>query len=598
MTEISASVFSTLPTVMRGRRLGAALLGLALVAPMLAPAMVLATSTTVFDQPFHNNTANGIGTVSSLPAVPSGSPGTNLACLTASGNTTTGVLLSCPSANTSPGSGALRLTTPTKDQQGGIFGATSISTTSQALDATFNIYQYGGNQADGTTFALAATDPADPQPPTVMGQGDGSLAYSAVRSGSLSGLPNAYLGFGLDAGGFFSSSAREGTDCTDPAYISTVAGGKVPGQVVVRGPGQGALGYCAINSTATNTSSPVLALNAGTRAASGVPVEVVINPLSSTIVTASGLSVAAGQYKIQVTLVGGTVKTLTGALPTVPAGLYPSSTWLNAAGIPKELTFGWTAATGTFSGFNAYHEVDDAKVVTISADPVLTVAQTSYAVASPAQGDPVTYTVTAGVASGTDQASTVTVTETVPSGVVPLGASTGTISGTPTLAGPFSFTIRVADSGDQVSTQPTSLTVNPGQLSISVPASANIGSAAAGSPTLSGQTGSVTVTDNRGSASAFWGVTASSTSFTTGTASTNETVPINKIAYSAGSGNSTGTGTFVPASLANGSLPGTGASWTSGTGANSVTWNPTLTFTLSPSQVAGLYTGIITHTVA
>jgi hypothetical protein len=109
----------------------------------------------------------------------------------------------------------------------------------------------------------------------------------------------------------------------------------------------------------------------------------------------------------------------------------------------------------------------------------------------------------------------------------------------------------------------------------------------------------VTVTDNRGDVSASWATTVSSTTFTTGAGTTNERVPINKIAYSAGAAtSSTGTGTFVPASLANGSLPGIGASWTTGTGANSAAWNPTVTVTLTSTQVAGLYTGTITHSVA
>ncbi|MCW3101395.1 MAG: hypothetical protein JWL77_7013, partial [Chthonomonadaceae bacterium] len=50
----------------------------------------------------------------------------------------------------------------------------------------------------------------------------------------------------------------------------------------------------------------------------------------------------------------------------------------------------------------------------------------------------------------------------------------------------------------------------------------------------------------------------------------------------------------VGASLASSA---TAATW-AGVGNNTVTWNPTLTFALLPSQVVGTYTGTITHSVA
>jgi large repetitive protein len=115
---------------------------------------------------------------------------------------------------------------------------------------------------------------------------------------------------------------------------------------VVRGPGAGTVGYCAINSTAKNTSSSALTLRASTRAASVVPVEVAINPTSTSFTTASGIAVAAGTYAVRFTPVGGSATALTGTLPAVPSGLYPSSTWTTSAGIPEQLAFGWVASTG------------------------------------------------------------------------------------------------------------------------------------------------------------------------------------------------------------------------------------------------------------
>ena len=192
----------------------------------------------------------------------------------------------------------------------------------------------------------------------------------------------------------------------------------MPGQVVVRGPGNGTVGYCALQSSAATATSPSLTLRATTRAASLVPVEVVFNPGSSSITTDSGLVVPAGDYDVTFTPVGGTAKTLLGALPVVPSGLYPSS-WVNANGIPKQLAFGWVGSTGSVTDF---HEIDNAVVSSFNAVPQLAVSQTSYAASTLAVGSPVTYTVAAS-SSGATENQPVTVTQTLPSGVVPVGAS-------------------------------------------------------------------------------------------------------------------------------------------------------------------------------
>jgi predicted hotdog family 3-hydroxylacyl-ACP dehydratase len=59
---------------------------------------------------------------------------------------------------------------------------------------------------------------------------------------------------------------------------------------------------------------------------------------------------------------------------------------------------------------------------------------------------------------------------TLPAGTT-LGASTGTVSGTPTTVGAFSYTIRVTDSGSQTATQATSGTIAPVTLTLAATAS-------------------------------------------------------------------------------------------------------------------------------
>ncbi|MEU6204817.1 putative Ig domain-containing protein [Micromonospora musae] len=376
-----------------------------------------AAGSTLFDQPFHDNTVTGIGPVA-VPGVPAGVT-TNAACLTAAGNSTTGPLRSCPTNTDPQGSGKLRLTPATTSREGGVFGAASVPT-SQGLHVRFNTYQYGGSTpgADGLAFALAAVDPANPLAPAAIGQPGGSLGYSAAFSGTTVGLSNGYLGIGLDVFGNFSNSVYQGTGCTNPPYISTT-GGRVPGQVVIRGPGRNGVGYCAINSTASTTSSPAIPLRASTRAASVVPVEVVANTTTSSYTTDTGITVPAGQYAVRFTPVGGTARTLTGALPVVSTSLYPSPTWLNASGYPRQLAFGWVGSTGAVTDF---HEVDNTRAVSFNQVPDLNVRQTSAVTANPQPGDPVSYTVTAGVDPGATETVPISVTQTVPAGVTPLGA--------------------------------------------------------------------------------------------------------------------------------------------------------------------------------
>jgi uncharacterized repeat protein (TIGR01451 family) len=390
-----------------------------IVAVTLSAPSASAAGTVLFNQPFHDNTVDGPAGSVSLPATPTK---TNVACLSAAGNSVANPLASCATSTDAQGSGKLRLTSSGAGLEGGIFASTSVPT-SQGLDVTFNSYQYGGGSpgADGIAFVLAAVDPANPVTPSVIGQSGGALGYSA-QSSNQTGLSHGYLGVGLDAFGNFSNKF-EGTGCTDPANIAQ----RMPGQVVVRGPGNGTVGYCALQSSAATATSPALVLRAATRAASVVPVEVVYNPSSSSVTTASGLTVPAGDYDVTFTPAGGTARSMVGALPVVPAGIYPAS-WVSASGFPKQLAFGWVASTGSVTDF---HEIDNAVVKTMNPVPLLSVSQTSYAASTLSPGSSVTYTVAAS-SSGAAENSPVTVTEILPSGVLPVAASgTGWVCGAP-----------------------------------------------------------------------------------------------------------------------------------------------------------------------
>jgi uncharacterized repeat protein (TIGR01451 family) len=383
---------------------------LAATASVIAPsAATAAVGTVLFQNSFADRTVAGTGTVTTPTPV----SGPNVACLTVPGNSATLPLLSCSTALDPQGAGKLQLTPALGNKVGAVFGQNSFPS-SNGLDVTFNSYQWGGNSADGLAFMLAAVDPANPVPPTSIGSSGGALGYSAAPG--LSGLTNAYLGVGIDVFGNFSNSSYSGTGC--PGTIPNF-GVATPGAVAVRGPGNVRVGYCGLTTTSDGTPSSKLTLRAVTRALAGVPVQVLINPTAAPFTSATGVTVAAGGYKIVLTPVGQTTRTLTGTLPAVAAGLYPAASWLNAAGVPKQLAFGFVGSTGSVTDV---HEISDVKVLTFNPVPQLAVSSTSYSAAAPVAGAPVNYRVTASVLAGSDETSPVSVTQTAPAGVVPVGA--------------------------------------------------------------------------------------------------------------------------------------------------------------------------------
>lgn len=350
------------------------------------------------------------------PAAPSGA---NVACLTASSATTATPIPGCssPSIDTS-GSGALLLTSAEGELEGGV-GSTQSVPISKGLDASFDSYQYGGTGADGIVFYLAATDPYNPAVPTAIGQAGGSLGYSAT--GANPGLAHGYLGLGIDVFGNYLSSASDGTGCSTAPSSSAQ-----PGNVSVRGPGNGSAGYCVLpgyNSDLGGTS----ALEGSTRATSDVPVEVIINPASTSTASAgttklSSVSVAAKSYAIVFKTIGDSAQTVvTGTLPDLRmskySGLFSSSWYDPTTGFPYKLTYGWVASTG---GANDVHEVNYLNAQTVNG-PVPTLAATSTgATSTPAVGSTDSYSVSPSVAAtGGSESEPVQVTTTFPTGTTP-----------------------------------------------------------------------------------------------------------------------------------------------------------------------------------
>ena len=143
-----------------------------------------------------------------------------------------------------------------------------------------------------------------------------------------------------------------------------------------------------------------------------------------------------------------------------------------------------------------------------------------------------------------------------------------------------------------------------GGLSISAPATADLGSAATNAGTLSGSLGTVTVTDQRGALLATWTAAVSSTDFTTGGATAAETIAASDVSYWSGLATTTsGTVVAVPGQLTallaqDLGTERTAFATTAAVGNNSVSWSPTVVVNIPAAAVAGTYTGTITHSVA
>jgi hypothetical protein len=128
----------------------------------------------------------------------------------------------------------------------------------------------------------------------------------------------------------------------------------------------------------------------------------------------------------------------------------------------------------------------------------------------------------------------------------------------------------------------TTFSLTGGALSIGVPASTvNLGSAATGASTLSGQLGNVTVTDDRGVLLGTWASQVSASNFTTGGGTSSETISVGNVSYWSGPATAvTGTATFTPgqatsaSEIALGTSGQTAFSASAVVGNNSASWNP------------------------
>ena len=300
---------------------------------------------------------------------------------------------------------ALRLTDATNNQNSAIFYA-DPQPTSQGLDVSFRQSQWGGNGADGIAFFLQKGSETS----TAAGSLGGALGYSAEFGVNRTGMPSGLLGIGLDRFGNFVNPLFGGSNCTDndPSPLAN--------SLVIRGPGNGLTDYCRLGYVSNADTD--WSTGATTRAGGARSVRITVDPSTA----------ANPQVKVWVCAAANRCNTST--TPTLsanaPAALLAEPT----------VRFGFSAGTG---GLNNNHEIWDLQVASINVFPAVAISTTTLV--NGERGTAYNQTISAtGIAP---------VTFAVTSGNLPgglsLDATTGAVTGTPSGAGSFTFTVRATD---------------------------------------------------------------------------------------------------------------------------------------------------------
>lgn len=148
----------------------------------------------------------------------SGGGGGSEACLTSAPSDVAGSIPACAGGPLDPdGQGFLRLTPTAQFRSGYAIYNTAIPS-GQGLSVNFDMYQYGGNGADGIAFFLI-DGAASPSAPGAFG---GSLGYS--KDSVDPGIAGGYVGVGFDSFGNFSESDHGAGGI-----------GRTPNSIVIRG---------------------------------------------------------------------------------------------------------------------------------------------------------------------------------------------------------------------------------------------------------------------------------------------------------------------------------------------------------------------------
>lgn len=172
----------------------------------------------------------------------------------------------------------------------------------------------------------------------------------------------------------------------------------------------------------------------------------------------------------------------------------------------------------------------------------------------------------------------------------------------PIVAGLIGFAALAAPLAAHAADTPTTFDVNGGAISITVPTtSVALTGVTVGTTNPSGQLGVVRVDDERGLLSGGWTATVVSSDFTTVSGETTVTIAASNVKYTPGStSGAVGTANYTPGTAGVAiDTAKTAYVADSEVGSAGVSWDPTITVDLpAHGQVAGIYSGTITHSLA
>ncbi len=394
-------------------------------------------------------------------------------------NSSSGVISGSP---TTPGTSNFTVTVKDSANNTSAPANLAITVTSGLTILTTNLPNGSVNVPYSQTLSAAGGVPPYSSWTVTSGSLPAGLTLNAT-SGAISGTPTTA---GTSS---FSVTVKDSANTTSPAQpltltiVSpvTITTNSLPAGTVGASYSQA---LAAMNGTppysswtiASGSLPPGLTLNSSTGVISGTPSTSTGSPFSFTVTVKDSAGVTSAPASLSISIVGSLTIT-TNSLPSgtvnvaysqnlAAAGGTPPYTWtLSSGNLPAGLTLstgGAITGTPTTSGTSSFTvTVKDSNSVTagpvslsITINGALTITTNSL----PGGTVGAAYTTTLAASGGTPPYNTWTVaTGSLPGGLT-LNASSGVISGNPTTAGTFSFTVTVKDSAGNTS--------NPAALSI------------------------------------------------------------------------------------------------------------------------------------
>ncbi len=415
-----------------------------------------------------------------------------------------------------------RLGTGADGTAGGLLAPNASST------VTFQV-KVNSSVADGSTVSNFASFSSNSQTTGTGTAGASNTVTNAVV------VPPSFNSMVLltatgEVGAAYSSGlALNGGTGTGP-YVWSISAGALPGGLSIN------------SSTGLITGTP-------TTAGTFTPTVLVTDANNRTGFRSQSITIAAGPV-VTFTPPGGEAGAAYSAQPTVTGGTSPYTWSVSAGTLPAGLTI--NASTGLISGTPTssgttnvtVQVVDGNSVSATKAVSIVIVAGPALTFAAPPAGEvTVPYSNQLTYSGGVS-----TYTWSISSGSLPTGltlnSGTGLITGTPTVAGSSTFTVKIVDGNGLSDTKSATLVIGPGPTVTFVPPAGEVTVAYSAQPTVSGGVGPYTWSVSAGTLPAGLNINAS-TGLISGTPTAAGTTSITVRAVDANSVPATATASIV-----------------------------------------------------